>query len=40
MFDIDTKEICDYLANKYHRIAEGLIKIISKRVIISTNEHL
>jgi hypothetical protein len=40
LFDIDTKEICDYMAHKYHRIAEGLVQIISKRVIASTNEHL
>lgn len=40
MFDIDTKEICDYMAGKYRRIALGLIQIISKRVIAATNQHL
>lgn len=28
------------MANKYHRIAQGLIKVISKRVIRSTVEQL
>jgi hypothetical protein len=36
MFEIETKEICDYMANKYMKIALGLIKVISKRVINAT----
>lgn len=40
MFEIETKEICDYMSNKYNRIAQGLIKVISKRVIKSTVEQL
>lgn len=28
------------MANKYHKIAQGLIKVISKRVIRSTVEQL
>jgi hypothetical protein len=28
------------MANKYHRIAQGLIKVISKRVIRSTVEQI
>ena len=37
LFDIQTKEISDYLAEKYKRIAQGLTTIISKRVILATN---
>lgn len=40
LFEIETKEICDYMANKYHRIAQGLIRVISKRVIRSTIEQI
>jgi hypothetical protein len=40
LFDIETKEICDFMANKYAKIGNGLIKAISKRVIASTVEHL
>lgn len=40
MFDIQTQEISDYLAEKYGKIAQGLTTIIAKRVITSTQEHL
>lgn len=40
MFDIETKEICDYLTAKYARIASGLEKVIANRVVKSTNEQL
>lgn len=40
MFEIETKQICDYMANKYNKIAQGLIKVISKKVIKSTVEQL
>ena len=40
VFDIETKEICDYLTAKYAKIASGLEKVIANRVIKSTIEQL
>lgn len=36
IFEIETKDISDFLQNKYRTIAQGLIKVIAKRVIKST----
>lgn len=40
VFDIDTKEICDYLTAKYGKIAAGLERVIANRVTKSTAEQL
>lgn len=37
---METKEISDYMANKYKRIAQGLTKVIANRVVAITNSHL
>ena len=40
LFEIETREISDFLQNKYRTIAQGLIKVIANRVIKSTREQL
>lgn len=40
MFEIETKEICDFLTAKYAKIAMGLERVIANRVVKSTVEQL
>jgi hypothetical protein len=40
IFEVETKEVSEYISEKYARIAKGLTKVIANRVTAITNSQL
>ena len=40
IFEVETKEVSDYISEKYAKIAKGLTKVIANRVTAITNTQL
>lgn len=40
IFEVETKEVSDYIAEKYAKIAKGLTKVIANRVTATTISQL